>query len=168
LLSILQILAYVDPEPLRPMESCRALLLRDPSHYSPWLSERNIGSLGLSVILTALVAYGSFISKGRTCGTNRDMIFVSRGDHRSLVPEDRQARPLPDRSVAGDYACPAYQFALDAVRVTKRRNHPDLSPEELSQRVTRRMPGDHSLGKRQALARCAPMVAQTRQVFTRI
>ena len=33
----------------------------------------------------------------------------------------------------------AYQFALDAVRTTERQRHPDLSPEELAWRVTRRM-----------------------------
>lgn len=41
----------------------------------------------------------------------------------------------------------AYQFALDAVRLTERRNHPDLSPEELAWRVTRRMQGDPKLGR---------------------
>jgi hypothetical protein len=46
-----------------------------------------------------------------------------------------------------DLACQAYQFALDVVRLTERRNHPDLSPEELAWRVTRRMQGDRSLGR---------------------
>jgi len=46
-----------------------------------------------------------------------------------------------------DLACQAYQFALDAVRLTERRDHPDLSPEALDWRVTRRMQGDRSLGK---------------------
>jgi len=46
-----------------------------------------------------------------------------------------------------DLACQAYQFALDAVRLTERRNHPDLSPEALAWRVTRRMQGDRSLGR---------------------
>ena len=46
-----------------------------------------------------------------------------------------------------DLACQAYQFALDAVRLTERRNHPDLSPEALGWRVTRWMQGDHSLGR---------------------
>jgi len=46
-----------------------------------------------------------------------------------------------------DLACQAYQFALDAVRLTERRDHPDLSPEALAWRVTRRMQGDRSLGK---------------------
>jgi hypothetical protein len=40
-----------------------------------------------------------------------------------------------------------YQFALDAVRLTERKRHPDLSPEELAWRVTRRMQGDPTLGK---------------------
>lgn len=46
-----------------------------------------------------------------------------------------------------DLACQAYQFALDAVRLTERRNHPDLSPEALAWRITRRMQGDRSLGR---------------------
>jgi hypothetical protein len=46
-----------------------------------------------------------------------------------------------------DQACQAYQFALDAVRLTERRNHPDLSPEALAWRITRRMQGDRSLGR---------------------
>ena len=41
----------------------------------------------------------------------------------------------------------AYQFALDAVRVTERQRHPDLSEEEFNWRVTRRMQGDQSLGR---------------------
>lgn len=41
----------------------------------------------------------------------------------------------------------AYQLALDAVRVTEQRRHPDLSPEELNWRITRRMQGDPNLGR---------------------
>jgi len=40
-----------------------------------------------------------------------------------------------------------YQFALDAVRTTEKQRHPDLSPEELAWRVTRRMQGDQKLGR---------------------
>jgi hypothetical protein len=46
-----------------------------------------------------------------------------------------------------DLACQAYQFALDAVRLTERRSHPDLSQEALAWRVTRRMQGDRNLGR---------------------
>lgn len=46
-----------------------------------------------------------------------------------------------------EIAFQAYQFALDAVRLTERRNHPDLSPEELTWRVTRRMQRNQRLGK---------------------
>ena len=46
-----------------------------------------------------------------------------------------------------DLAFQAYQFALDAVRLTERQRHPDLSPEELAWRVTRRMQHDPSLGR---------------------
>lgn len=40
-----------------------------------------------------------------------------------------------------DLAFQAYQFALEAVRLTERRRHPHLSEEELNWRVTRRMQG---------------------------
>jgi hypothetical protein len=46
-----------------------------------------------------------------------------------------------------EIAFQAYQFALDTVRLTEQRNHPDLSPEELAWRVTRRMQGDPTLGR---------------------
>ena len=46
-----------------------------------------------------------------------------------------------------EIAFQAYQFALDAVRLTERRNHPDVSPEELAWRVTRRMQRNQRLGK---------------------
>jgi hypothetical protein len=32
-----------------------------------------------------------------------------------------------------EIAFQAYQFALDTARLTERRNHPELSPEELAQ-----------------------------------
>jgi hypothetical protein len=46
-----------------------------------------------------------------------------------------------------DIAFQAYQFALEAVRATERARHPDLSPDELAWRVTRRMQGDPGLGR---------------------
>jgi len=46
-----------------------------------------------------------------------------------------------------DLTFQAYQLALDMVRVTERQRHPDLSPEELAWRVTRRMQGDATLGR---------------------
>ena len=46
-----------------------------------------------------------------------------------------------------EIAFQAYQFALDAVRLTEKRSHPDLSPEELAWRVTRRMQGNDELGR---------------------
>jgi hypothetical protein len=46
-----------------------------------------------------------------------------------------------------EIAFQAYQFALDAVRLAERRDHPDLSPEELAWRVTRRMQRDPRLGR---------------------
>jgi len=46
-----------------------------------------------------------------------------------------------------DLTFKAYQFALDAVRTTEKQRHPDLSPEELAWRVTRRMQRDNKLGR---------------------
>jgi hypothetical protein len=46
-----------------------------------------------------------------------------------------------------ELAFQAYQFALDAVRTSERERHPDLAPEELAWRVTRRMQGDPTLGR---------------------
>ena len=46
-----------------------------------------------------------------------------------------------------DIAFQAYQFALDAVRLTERQRHPDISETALAWRVTRRMQGDQSLGR---------------------
>jgi hypothetical protein len=40
-----------------------------------------------------------------------------------------------------------YHFALEMVRTTERRRHPDLSSEEFMWRVIRRMHGDLSLGQ---------------------
>ena len=41
----------------------------------------------------------------------------------------------------------AYQFALEAVRTSERRLHPNLSTKELAWRVTRRMQGNPNLGR---------------------
>jgi len=46
-----------------------------------------------------------------------------------------------------EIAFQAYQFALEAVRVTERRRHPELSEEKLNWRVTRRMQGNQKLGR---------------------
>ena len=46
-----------------------------------------------------------------------------------------------------EMAFQAYQFALDAVRLTERQNHPHLSSEELAWRVARRMQGNPRLGR---------------------
>ena len=40
-----------------------------------------------------------------------------------------------------EMAFQAYQFALEAVRLTERKNHPDLSAEELNWRIVQRMQG---------------------------
>jgi hypothetical protein len=46
-----------------------------------------------------------------------------------------------------ELAFQAYQFALDVVRLTEKKAHPDLSPEELAWCVTRRMQGNPRLGQ---------------------
>jgi hypothetical protein len=50
----------------------------------------------------------------------------------------------PSRRV--ELAFQAYQFALEVVRLTERKNHPGLPPEEIAWRVTRRMQGNQRLG----------------------
>ncbi len=46
-----------------------------------------------------------------------------------------------------EIAFQAYQFALEGVRVTERRRHSDLSPEELNWRIIRRMQRNQKLGR---------------------
>lgn len=46
-----------------------------------------------------------------------------------------------------DLAFQAYQFVLEAVRLTERRRHPGLSEEELNWQITRRMQGNQKLGR---------------------
>ena len=45
----------------------------------------------------------------------------------------------------------AYQFALDAVRLTERQRHPDLPEDQFNWRVTRRMQGNQKLGRQSNL-----------------
>lgn len=55
----------------------------------------------------------------------------------------------PDQRL--EIAFQAYQFALDAVRLTERNRqltrHPDLPEDQFNWRVTRRMQGDQKLGR---------------------
>ena len=46
-----------------------------------------------------------------------------------------------------ELAFQSYQFALEVLRTTEQERHPDLSPDELAWRVTRRMQGDPGLGR---------------------
>jgi hypothetical protein len=46
-----------------------------------------------------------------------------------------------------ELAFQSYQFALDVVRLTERQRHPDLPPDELAWRITRRMQGNPRLGR---------------------
>lgn len=85
---------------------------------------------------------------------------MTNGDHpsteaieqlrRRLGPLDPQQvaiwrRMTPARRL--ELAFQAYQFALDVVRLTEQQRHPDLSPDELAWRVTRRMQGNPNLGR---------------------
>jgi hypothetical protein len=63
--------------------------------------------------------------------------------HREQVRAWQRMSPAQRLEVAFQ----AYQFALDTVRLTERRNHPHLSPDELAWRVVRRMQGDPRLGR---------------------
>ena len=74
------------------------------------------------------------------------------------MPDERRRldRPDPAQFAAWRQMSPAhrlelafqaYQFALDAVRLTERQRHPELPEDELAWRVTRRMQGDPKLGK---------------------
>ena len=51
-----------------------------------------------------------------------------------------------------EIAFQAYQFALEAVRLTERQRHPDLSEQEFNWRVTRRMQGNQKLGRERKIA----------------
>ena len=79
--------------------------------------------------------------------TGDDGIEALRRRLGRLEPEQIAAwrRMSPARRL--ELAFQAYQFALDAVRLTERQRHPDLSPEELAWRVTRRMQGNPRLGR---------------------
>ena len=46
-----------------------------------------------------------------------------------------------------EIAFQAYQFALEAVRLTERQRQPDLPEEQFNWRVTRRMQGNQRLGR---------------------
>jgi len=46
-----------------------------------------------------------------------------------------------------ELAFQAYQFALEAVRLTEHQRHPDLPADEMAWRVTRRMQGNPKLGR---------------------
>ena len=70
--------------------------------------------------------------------------------HRRIGVYDRQQILLWQRMSPVErleVAFQAYQLALDAVRLTERQRHPDLSEEELKWRVIRRMQGSQRLGR---------------------
>ena len=80
----------------------------------------------------------------------------SRGNLSSMRKIDSLGKPTPQQITAWrtmsparrlELAFQAYQFALDAVRLTERKRHPDLSTSELAWRITRRMQGNSKLGR---------------------
>ncbi len=64
-------------------------------------------------------------------------------------PEPQQIEAWRAMGPAGrlDLAFQLHLFALDTVRLTERQRHPDLPPDNLAWRVTRRMLGDPNLGR---------------------
>ncbi len=79
-----------------------------------------------------------------------DVIVPVESLHRRLGQSDpRQVAAWRAMSPARrlEIAFQAHQFALDMVRLTERQRHPDLSPDELAWRVTRRMQGNPQLGR---------------------
>ena len=82
-----------------------------------------------------------------TFSTQEDTLEAWRQRIGTLDPRQIAAWRAMTPAQRLDLACEAYQFALDAVRLTERRDHPDLSPEALAWRVTRRMQGDPRLGR---------------------
>jgi len=65
------------------------------------------------------------------------------------APDPRQIAAWRAMSPARrlELAFQAYQFALDAVRLTERQRHPDLPADEMAWRVTRCMQGNPKLGR---------------------
>ena len=82
--------------------------------------------------------------------TQDQSAIPSPTSHQRLEPLDpRQVAAWRAMSPARrlELAFQAYQFALDIVRLTEKKAHPDLSPDELAWRVTRRMQGNPRLGQ---------------------
>jgi hypothetical protein len=97
------------------------------------------------------IASTSLLSIVMDDGITQDRFAMpSPTGHQRLEPLDpRQVAVWRAMSPARrlELAFQAYQFALDVVRLTERKAHPDLSPEELAWRVTRRMQGNPRLGR---------------------
>ena len=81
---------------------------------------------------------------------NRSTILTSDQIRRRIGVYDRQQILIWQRMTPVErleIAFQAYHFALEAVRLTERQRHPNLSEEELQWRVIRRMQGDQRLGR---------------------
>lgn len=85
------------------------------------------------------------------------MGYDARMKKDEFTPSLPSLDPLDERQVAAwrtmsparrlELAFQSYQFALDVLRLTEKKKHPDLSGESLDWRVTRRMQGDPHLGR---------------------
>jgi hypothetical protein len=75
---------------------------------------------------------------------HENFTFDSQELHEKLDPLDRKQIEVwrnmgPIKRL--EMAFQAYQFALEAVRLTERQNHPELPAEELTWRIVQRMQG---------------------------
>lgn len=79
--------------------------------------------------------------------SDADVAPIRHHQLESLDPRQIAAWRAMSPACRLELAFQAYQFALDIVRLTEKKAHPDLSPEELAWRVTRRMQGNPRLGR---------------------
>lgn len=102
-----------------------------------------------------------------TSQPKNDLLDVSNKDSADPIEQLRQrlGRLEPQQISAWrqmtpaqrlDLAFQAYQFALEAVRLTERRRHPHLAEKELNWRVTRRMQGNQKLGRAENVGKNIP------------
>jgi hypothetical protein len=83
--------------------------------------------------------------------------LVATNNEEGIRAWRQRLEPLDRRQIAAwqamgpvrrlELAFQAYQFALDAVRLTEQQRHADLPPDELAWRITRRMQGNSRLGR---------------------
>jgi hypothetical protein len=98
----------------------------------------------------------SFSENRIYCKRSTQVLVISGRSVTDMRKLETLSKPTPQQVTAWramsparrlELAFQAYQFALDAVRLTERKRHPNLSPSELAWRITRRMQGDSKLGR---------------------